>query len=815
MLKKTVWLGGLAFTLLMGGLILFASKSKKKDEAAKMESPDWFEYYREFKGLDRIDLPFDIKLQWHKQDLQNARLKSKGQNNLENIKEVGPYNIGGRTRSIVIDRNNLDHIVSGGVSGGLWYSNNEGADWTIASDQAPTLSVTSITQSPFDPDVYYYGSGETYNNTLNVNGLGIFKSVDGGESFALLESSTISNLSEIWDIEHSLVYDSTIYVGTDNGGLYRSTDAGESFDRIFATNGIIHEIRVFDDSTIMFALSNSGIYRMNENDLSTKKLGNGLPTTNFSRISFDFCRDYPEVIYAHFLTSDFRGFRGAYKSSDGGESWTQLASPNPQLIGYSQGWYDFIMRVSPTDSNFLVSGGIYPIASTNGGASWFSIANSHADYHEVTFYPDGQEFLIGNDGGIYRYRRSNLGTYTDLNFGYNVTQFYAGFYHPDNDDVIAGAQDNNTRYSIGANQSFGYYNYGDGSFCAIHQQDPSVVYVSSQYLNLRRKDAVYNTVNTYRNIGTYIRNQIGGNNNTWFINPFEMNLVDGDQLYVPTRAEVFRSLNQGNLWVELTADLPGSTYSIGMTQEQDPTLYIGGTGSQLHRLENAASNVKTEVSLFANTPIPFRGSTIGCIEVDPNNEGTIYCAMSNISPNPRIWRVRNADTDNPIFEDLQSNLPDMLAVSWIEVDPLDSNFIIIATDYGLYTSNNGGGWWEKENRIPNVAIDQIRLKESNRKLYIFTHGRGAWTADLADQPTASVERLETIDLKVYPNPSSTHFKVDINSLDKMHLYGFDGKQILSTDQSALDIRGIPNGTYFLEILHSEGRSVEKVQITGH
>jgi photosystem II stability/assembly factor-like uncharacterized protein len=813
MLRKTMIIGGVC--LLTATLwFTFNQKSVKISTVENSSStekftknPNWYKDYIQLKGLDKIEVPYDLQYRWYKHDQYNARYRQKGLKSLENIQEIGPDHVGGRTRSVVIDHSNQNHIVTGGVSGGLFYSNDNGVTWNITDDQALTLSVTAITQSPFDADVFYYGSGETYNNTLNVNGQGLFVSKDGGASTQHLENSQTESLTQIWDVEHSKVFDSTIYIGTQNDGLWMSDDAGESYTKIYSTSGTIHEVHAFNDTTIMFSVAGSGIFRLDEISHSATKKSNGLPTSNISRISFDYCDAQPDIIYAQILDNTFRALSGTYKTTDGGEAWS--AVNDPQTVNYSQGWYDFKFAVSPTDPDFVLSGGVYSAYSRNGGLSWTELPYSHADQHEFTFYANGTQFINGNDGGVYRYNVNNINSVSDLNRGYNVTQFYAGYFHPTSDAIVAGSQDNNTRYTVDGSGTFYNILGGDGAFCAIHQQDPNVMYLSSQYLNLRRREG-----NDYTNIRNYIYQEIGGQDNTWFINPFEINPLDGDQLYVPTRREVFRSLDKGNSWIKLTANLPGDTYAVGLSWDEDPIAYIGGTGSVLYRLNNAATTDNAEVPLFTLAPIDFRGSTIGCIEVDPNDRGTIYVALSNISTRGRIWKITDADTDNPTWHNLHSNLPEYLAVSWIEVDPDNPNFLIAATDYGLYTSTTGGGWWEKENRIPNVAIDQVRLRHSDRKLYIFTHGRGAWTADLAQSPTASVEpTAKTSNLSIYPNPAQNTVHINTTEVSAYRVYDRSGRTVIEGKGNTVDVRELRNGVYFLEANTAESRLVEKLIIS--
>ena len=168
---------------------------------------------------------------------------------------------------------------------------------------------------------------------------------------------------------------------------------------------------------------------------------------------------------------------------------------------------------------------------------------------------------------------------------------------------------------------------------------------------------------------------------------FEINNLDGDQIYVPTKRATYRSLDGGDSWTEFTADLLGDTYAIGLSDSTNPIAYIGGTASRLYRVKNAGlEQPDAEESMWTLEYPSFLGSTIGCIEVDPNSDSTIYCGLVNVNIRPRIWRIRNASSSNPIWDDISANLPESLPVNWIEVEHEMSEHILSGTDYGLYTS---------------------------------------------------------------------------------------------------------------------------------
>jgi hypothetical protein len=788
--------------------IIFLNSQEDKPSTTELDShPGWFKQYVKLKGDENGKIPHGLTMKWYKADQDNQLLYKKAMNDLENIKEIGPFNVGGRTRSILIDFNNPNRYICAGVSGGIWVSENRGGSWKIVDDYAPTLSATCLTQSPFNPSLFYYGTGESYGNSADLGGLGIFKSENGAKSFEHLEHTMTTDFaSGIWDIEHSLVLDSTIYVATHNKGLWRSTDAGQNFTKIYSTSIQINEIEVKDDSTIMIAMSGLGVVEIHERTLESKRLNGGeWPSSGYTRVSFDYCRDFPKVMYAQLGGADRFSLYGIYKTSNGGETWKRLPNP-PSSVSYAQAWYCFKISTAPADSNFLTSLCVDPIYSRNGGSSWTAMANPHADYHEVSWINDN-EFLIGNDAGVSRFNKNNMSRYEDLNNGLNITQFYAGHYYPTGESIIGGTQDNGTRFSNEGNQIFSNINGGDGAFCAVNQQDDRIRYVSSQYLNMRRQS------NTgIRNISRDIRNAVGGNDGVWFINPFEINNLDGDQIYVPTKRATYRSTDGGNNWIALTSDLLGDSYAVGLSNSNDPIAYIGGTASRLYRIDKAATaQPNSEVSMWTTQYPDFLGSTIGCVKVDPNSDSTIYCGLVNVRNKSRIWRIRNATSDMPIWDDISANLPESLPVNWIEVDPDMSEHILIGTDYGLYTSLNAGASWQKETRLPNVPIDQIRLRSSDRKLFIYTHGRGIWTADLTDNPVANVRNKGLFELEIYPNPANEYIRIK-GKLDQVNIYSLSGVKLASYMQNDIPTTSLQNGTYFLEIFNENQVITKKIVI---
>jgi hypothetical protein len=163
-------------------------------------------------------------------------------------RERGPNNIGGRTRSLLIDKNDPDRktLWAGAVSGGLWRTNDitsSDPKWEIMSNYFESMTIGSLAQDPINPNYIYAGTGESVGNSVRFAGMGILRSADGGENWELLSST------------HSFVVTRSIFVHPETGDVYaatrtkgvqRSQDHGDTWEKVagyvvpvdFASNNI-------------------------------------------------------------------------------------------------------------------------------------------------------------------------------------------------------------------------------------------------------------------------------------------------------------------------------------------------------------------------------------------------------------------------------------------------------------------------------------------------------------------------------------------------------------------------------------------------
>jgi hypothetical protein len=635
----------------------------------------------------------------------------------------------------VVDWSDTTHYFSGSVAGGLWESKNEGITWRPINDNQENLNITAITQSPFNKNTFYYCTGEPYpindlsSNTGGQLGGGVFKSTDGGNTFTVLPSTLNSNFTTTWDIEHALNDSNTLYVATEDKGLFKSTDGGTTFTNVFPSTAGITHIEVFPNGSIMIARRTFGIYKSPNGNAGTfVLLNNGFATGVFGLIDFAVCKNFPNVMFAVVSASGDAALQGTYKTSDGGATWRTMT--NATAVGFNYTWFCLTTAICPTDTNKLFIGSVSFGYSANSGQSWSvpGSANSHSDYHALITVPGSSKVLCGNDGGIWRYNWNNLGNFVSLNNSYTVTQYYCGSFFKTGNSAIMGAQDNGSHRVLNANLTYFSLQGADGCFNAINQQDDTKGYISYQ-------NATLSKVTNLKTSANVTPMTFSSGDTKWFINPLEINPADGNQIYVPTKNRIYRST--GGAFTAITIAEPiKQTYALGLSADSIGILYYGGSSMLLGRVDSALTTTAgKEKYLTATKPATLTTDFVGSIKVHPTDKNTIFITLTNYNAQPRVWKVSNTD-GTPVWTNISGNLPLSLPCNSFEVDPLHPNTnFFVATDFGLYTTDDGGTTWTKETRVPNVCIYNIKLRPYDRKLFVFTHGRGVWVANVLPYPT--------------------------------------------------------------------------------
>ena len=338
---------------------------RKKHMANPKGHPDMFaRYHADIRGYsegDRYPMNYQIA------QYQKAKATMKHPNFHFGFNELGPGNVGGRTRPIVVDPDDSSHQTwyAGSISGGLWKTTNAGDHWVSLTDDLPNLSVSCLAQAESDHDIMYMGTGEGFYTLANIAGGGIFKSADRGNTWTQLTATTTSR-------QFRFVYrlaidpkDPDIVVAATNTGIYRSEDGGTTWAESYnsgTANGIRGEITVLvqdlkaqpGNFNVMLATANG--------DAILRSVDAGRTWTRAyqdfydgaGRMEIAWSPSHPSIAYV----SVEGNISDLFRTDDAGASWQ--ATFDSARINWldSQGWYDQTLAVHPWNPDVIFVGGI-------------------------------------------------------------------------------------------------------------------------------------------------------------------------------------------------------------------------------------------------------------------------------------------------------------------------------------------------------------------------------------------------------------------------------------------------------------------------
>lgn len=630
--------------------------------------------------------------------------------------------------------------------------------WEAIDDQFPTLSITRITYDPNNTNTFYFCTGEGWYNFDAVKGEGVFRSDDAGDTWYQLAATDTSLFDYCQDmVVHPTTGD--IYVATRTGGLQRSTDGGATFEKVLgfgvgASRNSICDIELTADGGVFAAIGifeTDGIYFSPSGDPGTfTKQTNGLPVSGYFRIEMATAPSDANIAYSVLCNSTDYKVKGVYKTIDKGATWTAINTPQNNLeFAAKQAWYDLSLAVSPSNADVVAMGGLHIWRTRDGGESWDQISSGgldsnlvrfvHVDQHEVTFYTD-DEVYFGNDGGIWRTENFTAEEpfLYDRNYGYNVTQFYAGAMHPSlsEDDVMGGTQDNGTPY-IGASglSESKMVSGGDGAFVAFNYEHPETFYTASQLRRMFRFD------NGGFEFPDTITNPNLNDANVLFINPFIMDASDPEVLFMCSNSGVWRfdnaSVSDTSGWTKAVST--GGVLSAIATSPAAPgVLFIGkqsGAGD-IYRVDTAyTSSIVTaplNIDPFDSLPDAAFTGQIYCSSIVPNVDDAnhVIVTYSNYNVNS-IWESFDALSTTPTWHSIEGDLPD-IPVYWSAINPEHDDVVYIATEMGVFYTEHTNGYntiWQPSSGFPNVRTDQVKMRRDG-KLLAVTHGRGLWEGQL-------------------------------------------------------------------------------------
>ena len=695
------------------------------------------------------------------------------------FRNVGPAFLSGRIADIVThpDNANVWYVAVG--SGGVWKTENAGTTWSPIFDDQSTYSTGCITLDPSNPSTVWVGSGENVGGRHVAYGDGIYKSTDDGKTWKNMGLKNSEHISEI--IVHPdnsdvvwVAVQGPLWSKGGERGLYKTTDGGANWKQVLGNNEWTGVTDIMVDprnpqiiyaatwdrhrtvATLMGGGPGSGIHRSDDGGNTWRKLTNGLPSSNMGKIGITISPQQPDVVYAAIELDRTKG--GVYRSDNRGESWTKMSNT---VSGGTGPHYYQELYASPHEFDRLYLMNVRVLTSGDGGKTFSQLPerDKHSDNHAIVFKKEDPNYImLGTDAGIYE-SFDSAKTWRYIK-NLPLTQFYKvavnnaePFYH-----MFGGTQDNGSaggpsatdeREGI-ANKHWYKTLFADGHQSATDPVYNDIIYAETQQGGLHRVD-----LTTGEQVSVQPQARAGEPHERFnWDAPILVSPHNPARLYFASY-RVWKSESRGDDWEPISGDLTRNEERItlpimGRQQSWDNAWDVGAM-SNYNTITSLSESPIQEGLLYAGTddgfiqvsenggdswraiPVTNLGlparSFVNDIKADLYDVNTVYVALDNHKEgdfNPYLYK----STDKGLtWKSISNNIPKRTLVWRMVQDNVKKNLLFAATEYGVYTSLNGGDSWQKLPGTPTISFRDITIQKRENDLVAASFGRGFFVLD--------------------------------------------------------------------------------------
>ncbi len=645
----------------------------------------------------------------------------------------------GRVNVIVKDAANANTYYAGAPAGGLWKTTDNGGTWTTTTDNLPQIGVSGIAIDYNNPGTLYIATGD--DDGGDSNSVGVMKSTDGGLTWNTTGLNSGNSPSRMNDIYINPNDSNMLWVATNNG-LFKTTDAGVTWTEKLSGN--VRDIKIKPgDTNIVYATTsavggtNTVFHRSSDEGESFFSSSSGLPTgTTVSRMVLDVTPANPDVVYV-LAANPGNGFRGLYKSTNAGLSFSTVATPGSvgDIFESTQAWFDLAFAVSDTDENEIYTGVLNVwkgTVGTNGQATFVKLNNwnapasstyTHADIHFLRFFEG--ELLVGSDGGFYK--SSNAGvSFSDFTAGMQISQFYRIAVSKQTSEKMVGGLQDNGGHAYNNNQWQNYYG-ADGMDTAISPTNPDLFYGFIQFGG---------TMYVSSSAGGGITGSVGspaGENGAW-ITPLTM--ASNGTLYSGYR-RLYRIIPGTQNWQIVSEDFGSNLQVIEVDDINTNNIFVATQSNVLRRsIDGGATFLNLSPSANFTPAIPnFRSIT--SIEVNTTDNNIVYVTTSGTGG--EVYKSTDGGLN---FTSISTGLPSVTK-NMIKHQGLHSkNPLFLATSLGVYRYDDDTAAWELFNiGLPNVTVTDLEINVIDSKITASTYGRGIWQSNVPTELAPTDVRL--------------------------------------------------------------------------
>ena len=697
-------------------------------------------------------------------------------------REVGPYR-GGRSVAATGNPSRANEFWMGTTGGGVFKSINDGQSWAPMSDKYFGGTIGAIAVSASAPDVVYVGGGE-YPIRGNVShGDGVWKTTDGGKTWAFMG---LAETRQIADIVVNPTNPDLVYVGAlghvwapnPERGVFRSKDGGKTWDKIFFRNdstGVVDLVMDPNNPNVLYAgfwqagrtpwlLSSggkgSGLFKTTDGgDHWTELTRNpGLPEGIWGNIGVTVSGGNSNRLWANIEADS----GGVFRSDDGGATWQRT---NNDRNLRQRAWYYTKINADSKDTNVVYVNNVSFMKSTDGGKTFRPVRGmQHGDSHDLWVDPKNNQRMIESDDGGAEVSVDGGRTWSDEDFA--TAQFYHVIatnhfpYH------ICGAQQDNSTLCGPSRGNLDISEWleaggGESGWIASRGDDPDVVYAGSYGNLLTRKD---------------LRTGISVNVNPWPDNPMGHPAMDlkyrfqwtfpiivsthnPNVVYAGSNV-VHKSTNGGRNWAAISPDLtyhdPATLGNSGgpLTKDQTSIEYYG-TVFVIDESPVTAQTLWTgsddgKVYLTRNGGVKWTDVTpkdmekftrVSSIDASKFGECIAYVAANRFQlddDKPYLWKTSDCGAH---WTRIDGGITPSEFTRVVREDPAKRGLLVAGTERGVwYSSDDGAHWKSLRLNLPIVPVHDLVFKEGD--IVLATHGRSFYIMDditTLEQMTSAIE----------------------------------------------------------------------------
>ena len=758
---------------------------------------------------------------------------------------IGPHR-GGRTVGAtgVPGQPNVFYI--GVNNGGVWKTNDYGRTWKPIFDGQPTGSIGALAVAPSDPRIIYVGSGEGLQRPDLSTGDGMYKSTDAGNTWkhlGLRDGQQIGSII-VDPRDANRLFVAVLghpYGPNEERGVFRSTDGGQSFQRVLYKDENTGAIALaFDPSNARIVYADlwsarqgpwengawqgpgSGLFKSTDGGSTWRQLTKGLPTFDqgLGRIGFCIAPSNSNRMYATVDASPQLG--GVYRSDDAGENWRRV-STDPRPWGRGSDFAE--VKVDPKNSDIVYSANIVTWRSTDGGQNFeaFRGAPGGDDYHTIWINPDNSRIML---------LASDQGAIVTVNGGETWSSWYnqptAQFYHVITDNQfpywVYGGQQESGSVGIASRGNDGQVTFREWhpvgveeyGYVAPDPLNPNIIYGgkisrfdkttgqvqniapeavrSGKYRFLRTAPVIFSPVDPrllYFAGNVLFKTTSGGN--SWdIISPD----LSRQQPEVPDSIGVFRTPDLSKM------PRRGVIYTVAPSHKDINAIWAGTDDGLIHLTRDGGKK-------WTNVTPPgiTAWSKISIIDAGRFDVGTAYAAVNRIrldDQRPHIYRTHDGGRN---WKEIVRGLPHE-PVNAVREDPVRRGLLFCGTERAVYVSfNDGDDWQPLRLNMPASSIRDLVVHDDD--IVVGTHGRSFWILDDITPLRQINEQVASANAFLFKPQQAYRVRWNLNTDTPLPQEEPGGKN--PPDGAIINyyLRSASSGPVTLEILDSAGKLLRR------